>query len=284
MVKDLKLFSLFLTITFFCHNICAAPSDSFNYQNAWRIVYFQGEEQFIRQRPTEYNRLQGFIYIYEILIKYVYQMQKFNQVDPINEMNALGVWTQIYLINDVSEQELFIGDHVISDGQSWVILGDEDYSKLSEFLKPNTNKRGDPFDGDIAKALEVLSWKNSAEHAVGSFDTNFRASKSVDTTNEIDSKVPQLIDTPKSRNLRKSASKIATSQNNIENKSSLDAQIKLPIKNYSVQSLDDQSTGKARDNRDIKDVSLEKKGFEHVTWPFLIACLVVAVYYYKRRK
>jgi hypothetical protein len=153
----------------------AAP---FNYNTTWRIVYFQGNNQFINQRSNdEYNPMQGFSFIYEILIKYVYSMQSVKQLSPDGSMSPLGIWTAIYLTNDIGYQKLFIGDHTLSDGYRWVLMEDNDYLKLSEILLKRKDKVENPFDGDIENALKSHLWKNNNGEKLDDYETHFHIQK-----------------------------------------------------------------------------------------------------------
>ena len=155
-----KLLRLYiLLILFGCVSLSTTAADeaAFNYQTTWRIAYFQGSNLFVNQRPNgEYDPAQGFVRIYDILIKYVYLMQSLRQLNPEGDTSSLGIWTEIYLINDVATQKLFIGDHILSDGVGWVLMDDADYEKLRDIILQRKAKPGDTFDGDIEKMLVSL--------------------------------------------------------------------------------------------------------------------------------
>lgn len=149
----------------------------FDYSKTWRIIYFQGDNQFVNQRPVDYNPNQGFIFIYEILEKYVGRMQPFSDPPSEAEIKSLGIWTQLYLVNDAAYKELFLGDHTLSDAKGWVLMTDGDYLKLSQLLIERKNKTGDPFDGDKDRTLKNLLWKDNGEGHLDDFATHFHPVK-----------------------------------------------------------------------------------------------------------
>jgi len=84
-----------------------------------------------RPRPDEYNPRQGFIYIYEILTKYVYNLQG---IHSLREPTSLTVTHELILINGIAEQRLLIGDHWISDERKMALMDEIDYRNLTEWL------------------------------------------------------------------------------------------------------------------------------------------------------
>lgn len=270
---------------FFPH-VHADSEPSFNYSTTWRIIYFQGDTQFVNQRPdTEYNPLQGFIFIYEILNKYVYQMQKFNKDNINSEMNDLGIWTQIYLVNDVTYQELFIGDHTLSDGKSWVILNDKDYLKLSQMLLRRQKENGNPFDGDKEKALNNLLWTEKADPYLDDFDTHFHISKDNAVRNENEPGSRQISSSGKEKNLDKIILRTNSSESNIETKLSSEAHMSAH-NNSSSQLITDQKVAKdsTHYNDEIKTTTQSKNNFGYMIWLSVTAGFFIILYYLKRKK
>jgi hypothetical protein len=286
MVRVCKLCVLLSILSMFSSTVHADSEPSFNYSTTWRIIYFQGESLFVNQRPdNEYSPLQAFIFIFEILNKYVYQIQKFNQADTGAEISELGIWAQIYLVNDVSYQELFIGDHTLSDGRGWVIMNDEDYSRLSKLLLHRKEVRGDPFDGDKEKTLKDLSWKGGEGQHLDDFDTHFRIPKSIDgKENEPESRQP--LDSSKAINLDRAISKTHSSVSDSQTKINADAHRSVQsITNTQIQIADQKLTKLLEANVDEVTTTHRADNISRlVTWLFILTCGCIVFYFVRRKK
>lgn len=103
-----------------------------------------------RPRPEDYDERQGFIYIYNILIKYVANLH-----DIDNETGSELVPThQLVLINGVREQRILLGDHWISDQYHIVSISETDYNNLTAWLGTKETNHDYKENPPLAELLE----------------------------------------------------------------------------------------------------------------------------------
>lgn len=81
---------------------------SFDYTKTVWIINVIGGSGVVYGRPRseDYNARNGFIYIYEILDKYVYSLQDIN-----TSTGSLTATHELNLINGTTEQRILLGDH-----------------------------------------------------------------------------------------------------------------------------------------------------------------------------
>jgi hypothetical protein len=151
---------VFIVIIFlnFCMSRSLAQENQKNFdytKTAWIINVIENSGVvYGRPLAEEYDTRQGFIYIYEILIKYVYSMEDFNSaISP----NLPNVTHELILINGQAEQRLLIGDHWISDEKNIVVMNETDYKNLTEWLsarKANKDYKENPPIDKLVKAFK----------------------------------------------------------------------------------------------------------------------------------
>lgn len=183
------LLSLCISKTFAQEN-----QQAFDYtKTVWIINVMEGSGTvYGRPRPEDYNPRQGFIRIYEILIKYVYNMQDLNSAIP---PSSLTVTHELILINGAAEQRILIGDHWISDEKNIALISEVDYSNLKEWLgtlEKNQDYKNNPPIDKLVKAF-----RDGTYSEIESFDKYFNSkqtSASSVKTQETTAKPPELFD------------------------------------------------------------------------------------------
>jgi hypothetical protein len=256
-MNALRIRLLALMLYFLPVHILANETPPFDYSTTWRIIYFQGNSQFVNQRPLDYNPDQGFIAIFELLNKYVGNMHPFGAEVSDEKIESLGIWAQLYLINDATYQELSLGDHVLSDGKGWVTMANEDYEKLSRLLIDRKDKKGDHFDGDKEQALKKLLWIDNGQDPIEKFDAQYHSASQPAASDNPGSRKPSENTPYKTESPRQSSTSIEASEptaetlmNNIntrqENNSGISASQNTnpqsgPAKKSPVQASDPQS-------------------------------------------
>lgn len=131
----------------------------FKYEYTQFIIHFTPEGQIYNGRPDDaYNPRQHFNHFYDLLIRYVYRMEPFNSAFSIND---IGVWHEMHMISQFGSQALYVGDHILSDGQSWIIISEQDYMNLQEHIK--TTKRRDKQPLIRNKKSLISKWIDQAK-------------------------------------------------------------------------------------------------------------------------
>jgi hypothetical protein len=150
-------------------------------KTVWIINVMEGSGTvYGRPRPEDYNPRQGLIYIYEILIKYVYNLQDLNTV---SQSNSLTVTHELILINGVAEQRLLIGDHWISDERNIAIMSEADYNNLKEWLGTKETNKDYKENPPIDKLISVFKGYTSAN--IESFEKHFNSNQTSSVTTKI---------------------------------------------------------------------------------------------------
>ncbi len=150
-------------------------------KTVWIINVMEGSGTvYGRPGPEDYNPRQGFIYIYEVLIKYVYSMRDLNSSTP---PTALTVTHELILMNGVTEQRLLIGEHWISDERNIAAMSELDYNNLKEWLgtreKNQDYKKNPPID------RLVKGFRNNTSPEIESFDKYFNSNQTSSVITEI---------------------------------------------------------------------------------------------------
>lgn len=108
----------------------------FNYKKTiWIIHAFEGG-QVVYGMTNYYEPELAFITVRNILTKYVYVLENF---PPATSLRDLAPEYVLILMNDVTDQSLFIGDRWISDGRKMAIMQEQDFKKLKAILDHRKN-------------------------------------------------------------------------------------------------------------------------------------------------
>lgn len=142
----------------------------FKYEYTEIIIHFTPAGQIYNGRSNgAYDSQHYFSLFYDLLIRYLGQMELF---DPVFSLDDIDVWHEMHMVSQFGSQVLYVGDHILSDGQSWVLISDKDYIFLQELISETKKRDLEPVaDGkaklisDMVHTLEVTSSGDSyTEH------------------------------------------------------------------------------------------------------------------------
>jgi hypothetical protein len=158
--KFIKNMCLVLIFTLVSMSALAESGQTrFKYEYTQFIIHFTPEGQIYNGRPNDiYNPKQHFNHFYDLLIRHVYLMEPFNSAFSISD---IGVWHEMHMVSQFGSQVLYVGDHILSDGQSWVIISEQDYMNLQEHIK--TTKRRDKQPLSRNKKALISRWVDQAK-------------------------------------------------------------------------------------------------------------------------
>jgi|GEM_PF-4400866 len=289
-----KTLLLAVFISFITINVNAQDeTQTFNYKTTWRIVYFKDDSQFINQRPNdEYNKQQGFIQLYEILIKYVYSMQPLDETEGHIDTIKLGIWDEIFLINDEGYQSLLIGNQILSDGKGWALMNENDYGKLRNILVERSSNKDNLYDGDKVKALNSLSWANTEGASLEDFDTHFQRLKIKNNKNADENSQNQKIHSEKQNTesiLPDTDEKISAPNQNPNkptstNNSNVSQSTASHKKSPSEKTIETQAINANNNIKTDQDIENTKNYFISTTSIIFILSLLSISYYFWRIK
>lgn len=193
MFNSIKYLFLLFLIGMASEKSCVAQEQiKFRYEYTEIIIHFTPDGQVYNGRPDDaYNPQHYFNLFYDILIRYVYPMEPFG---PGFSINDIGVWHEMHLINKFNSQALYIGDRILSDGNSWVILSEPDYMKIQELIKDIKERDKQPITTDKEKLISDLIYTVDATSNGESYTENFKKYESIDSgvaTNKEESGAPR---------------------------------------------------------------------------------------------
>lgn len=294
------LISLFFCIFAAIHVSAQDVEKPFHYETTWRILLFSSDHYSVNERPeAEYDEMQGFIQIYDILIKYVHSMRPFNDGLLQVELNDLGVWCELYLINNEAYQHLFIGDHVLSDGKNWVLISEVDYKRLSEMLEDRRRDADNPYDGDKEKILSH-NVKQIFGQPFDEYDAHFKRMANEArgiTGRELESNASSSIELINPKSIGEINSSVASQEIGVTSSSSrntdVQAESRAVVNGQSSVALvasvapakDEQVKITRHKNSDTNESSALTESANHslIGWLFLAGLGMAFVWYYWRK-
>lgn len=134
----------------------------FKYEYTEIIIHITPEGQIYNGRANAaYDSTHYFSLFYDLLIKYLGRMELF---DPGFTVNDVGVWHEMHMVSQFGSQVLYVGDHIVSDGLSWVHIAEKDYVFLQELINETKKRDREPVVLDrktlisnMVQTLEITS-------------------------------------------------------------------------------------------------------------------------------
>lgn len=255
-IKHLFIFALVISL---CINMCFAQETDqpFDYtKTVWIINVMEGSGTvYGRPGPEDYNPRQGFIYIYEILNKYVYRLQ---DIHSLNSPNPLTVTHDLVLINDVAEQRLLIGDHWLSDERHIAILDEIDYHNLVQWLGAREKNKDYKENPPLDKMIRHFRENQSPD--IESFNDYFKRNSTSSTAINISSSLAKSVSSlPSQRHISESSSSFIADQSGTSNSaaSSDSAQVRLGVKHRT--SINKNLVDKSSTNKTAESIVSDEK-------------------------
>jgi hypothetical protein len=125
------IFAVFLSF-WISKTFAQENQNPFNYKKTiWIIHSFEGGE-VVYGLSDYYEPELAFITVRNILTGYVYALENF---PPSTSLKDLATEYVLILMNDVTDQSLFIGDHWISDGRKIAVMQEADFNRSKTFYR-----------------------------------------------------------------------------------------------------------------------------------------------------
>ncbi|MFC3116124.1 hypothetical protein [Cellvibrio fontiphilus] len=172
-VNTIKKWLLFLVVVFTpMQSLADLEQERFKYEYTEFIIHFTPEGQVYNGRPNSpYDSQHYFSLFYDLLIKYVHRMESF---DPAFSIQDIGAWHEMHMVSQFGSRALYVGDHILSDGKSWVAMSKQDYELLSELISETMRRDKEPVVND--KNAHLKNWVEEVRSSSSgeTYEQNFK--------------------------------------------------------------------------------------------------------------